>query len=109
MLGLLIRFVVSAIVLWVIAMVVPGMQVSGFLGALGAAVAIALLGWAAEYMLGRRVSPQARGFTGFLTAAVVIYLTGLLVPGWLTVSVWGALIGAFIIGIVDAFVPTTLR
>lgn len=109
MIGAIVRFFVSVIVLWVVAMFVPGMAVSGFMGAFWAALVIAFLGWAAERMLGRRVSPQARGITGFITAAVVIYLTGWMFPTLLTVSVWGALIGALIIGIVDAFVPTVLR
>lgn len=109
MIGAIIRFIVSAIVLWLVQLFVPGMQVHGFAGALWASLIIAVLGWVAERMLGRGVSPQARGITGFLTAAIVIYLTGLLFPGFLTVSVWGALIGAFLIGLVDSVVPTMLR
>lgn len=109
MVGAIIRFVVSAIVLWVVAMFVPGMAVAGFMGAFWAALIIAGLGWAAERLLGRNVSPQARGITGFITAAVVIYLTGWLFPHLLTVNIWGALIGALVIGIVDGIVPTVLR
>lgn len=108
--GILVRFVVSAVVLMVVSFISPGFVVSGgFVGALIAAAVIAILGYLAEVLLGDRISPQSRGLIGFLTAAVVIYLAQFIIPSLLTVSIIGALIAAFIIGIIDAFVPTLLR
>ncbi|MEW6545886.1 MAG: phage holin family protein [Bacillota bacterium] len=107
-LGFVIRLVVSAVVLLLLAAILPGFRVAGFWFALLAAVVIAVLGWVVEAVFGRRVSPQGRGVVGFLVAAVVIYLAQFLVPG-MQVSVWGALLASLIIGIVDAFVPTELR
>ncbi|MBU4553487.1 MAG: phage holin family protein [Eubacteriales bacterium] len=108
--GAIIRFVVSAIVLMVVSFLSPGFVVQGgFIGALIAAAVIAILGYLAEALLGDRISPQSRGLVGFITAAVVIYLAQFIVPGLLTVSIIGALIAAFIIGLIDAFVPTVLR
>jgi uncharacterized membrane protein YvlD (DUF360 family) len=108
--GLVIRFLVSAIVLMVVSWLTPGFVVAGgFVGALIAAAVIAVLGWLAETVLGDRISPQSRGLVGFVVAAVVIYLAQFIIPGLLTVSIIGALIAAFIIGLVDAFVPTLLR
>lgn len=108
--GLIIRFLVSAIVLLVVSWLAPGFVVAGgFVGALIAAAVIAILGWIAETLLGDRISPQSRGLVGFVVAAVVIYLAQFIIPGLLTVSIIGALIAAFIIGLVDAFVPTVLR
>ena len=109
MLRTVVRFVVSAIVLMVVAWLTPGVAVNGFWGALGASVVIAVLGWLAQSMLGRAASPASRGLTGFLAAAVVIWLTGALFPGWLRVTWYGALISAFLIGLVDTVVPTELR
>ncbi|MDD2554025.1 MAG: phage holin family protein, partial [Desulfotomaculaceae bacterium] len=63
----------------------------------------------AEALLGERISPQSRGLVGFVTAAVVIYLAQFIIPNLLSVSIVGALISAFIIGLIDAFVPTALR
>lgn len=77
--------------------------------ALIAAVVIAVLGYVAEALLGERISPQSRGLVGFITAAVVIYLAQFIIPSLLSVSIVGALIAAFIIGLIDAFVPTALR
>jgi len=109
-LGPIIRFVVSALVLIVVSWLSPGFVVrGGFVGALIAAVVIAVLGYVAEALLGDRVSPQSRGLVGFITAAVVIYLAQFIIPGLLSVSLVGALISAFIIGLIDAFVPTVLR
>lgn len=109
-LGLIIRFVVSALVLIVVSWLSPGFVVSGgFVGALIAAVVIAVLGYIAEALLGDRISPQSRGLVGFITAAVVIYLAQFVIPSMLSVSIVGALISAFIIGLIDAFVPTVLR
>lgn len=106
--GAVIRFVVSAIVLMVLAMVLPGFSLFGFVNALIAAVVIAALGWAVEAVLGRRVSPQSRGIVGFIVAAVVIYVAQFLVPG-MRVNILGALLASLVVGIIDAFVPTVIR
>jgi len=109
-LGLIIRFVVSALVLIVVSWLSPGFVLrGGLVGALIAALVIAVLGYVAEALLGDRVSPQSRGLVGFIAAAVVIYLAQFIIPSLLSVSLIGALISAFIIGLIDAFVPTVLR
>jgi len=108
--GVIIRFVVSALVLIVVSWISPGFMVKGgFLGALIAAAVIALLGYVGEILLGTRISPQSRGIVGFVAAAVVIYLAQFIIPGLLSVSIVGALISAFIIGLIDTLVPTMLR
>jgi len=108
LIGAVIRFIISAIVLLLVGFLVPGFRIMGFFNALLAALAIAAIGWVVEALLGRNVSPQARGLVGFLTAAVVIYAVQFIVPG-MSVSIIGALLASLIIGIVDAFVPTALR
>ena len=110
MLGLAIRFIVSALVLMLVSWMLPGFQVVGFVGAIIAAVVIAVLGYLVENFVGtEKVSPQSRGIIGFLTAAIVIYAAQFIIPAYLSVSIIGALIAAFVIGIIDAFVPTELR
>nr|WP_027365396.1 phage holin family protein [Desulfotruncus alcoholivorax] len=109
-LGLIIRFVVSALVLIVVSWLAPGFVVrGGFTGALIAAAVIAVLGYVAEALLGDKVSPQNRGIVGFITAAVVIYLAQFIIPSLLSVNLIGALISAFVVGLIDAVVPTVLR
>ncbi|PKM79637.1 MAG: hypothetical protein CVU88_05360 [Firmicutes bacterium HGW-Firmicutes-13] len=108
MFGLIIRFIVSALVIMFVGFLLPGFAVIGFGGALLAAVVIALLGFIVESLLGDKVSPRNRGVVGFITSAVVIYLAQFLVPA-MRVTVLGAVLAAIIIGIIDAFVPTELR
>lgn len=109
MLGAIVRFVVSALVLMVVAWVTPGFEVAGFTGALLASLVIAGLGWLAQTLMGRRASPSSRGLAGFISAVVVIWLTGAMFPGLLRANLLGAAIAAFLIGLVDAVVPTQLR
>ncbi|MCG8526954.1 MAG: phage holin family protein [Opitutales bacterium] len=109
MISMIIRFIVSALVLLVVGWILPGFEVSGFTGALIAAVVIAVLGYLIERILGERVSPQSRGIIGFVTSAAIIYLAKFIIPSYLSVSIIGALLAALVIGIIDAFVPTELR
>lgn len=109
MIGAVIRFIVSALVLMLVGWLLPGIRVAGFTGALIAAVVIAILGFIAESVLGKNVSPQSRGLVGFITAAVVIYLAQFIIPAYLSVNILGALLAALVIGVIDAFVPTELR
>ena len=106
--GAIVRFIVSALVLLAIGFFVPGFSMIGIGNALIAAVIISLLGYIVEAVMGDEISPQNRGIVGFITSAVVIYATQYMVAG-LNVTIVGALLAAFIIGIVDAFVPTELR
>jgi putative membrane protein len=103
-----IRLVVSALVLMVVGFLVPGFDNLGFINALIAAAVIAVAGYLIEALLGRNVSPYGRGIVGFIISAIVIWGAQYLVPG-MSVSIFGALIAAFVIGIIDMFVPTSLR
>jgi len=106
--GALVRFIVSALVLLAVGFFVPGFSMVGFINALIAAAVIALLGFIVESIMGENISPQNRGIVGFLASAIVIYATQYIVPG-LNVTILGSLIAAFLIGLIDAFVPTELR
>lgn len=109
MLGAVVRFIVSALVLVIIGMFIPGFAVSGFVGALVAAAIIAVLGYIVEALLGEKVSPRSRGIVGFATAATVIYLAQFIIPTMLSVTAFGAIVAALVIGLIDAFVPTVIR
>lgn len=108
MLGVVIRFIVAALVIMFMGFLLPGFHIVGFWHALLAAAIIALAGWAIESAFGRNISPYRRGLVGFLVGAVVIYGVQFLVPT-MTVSILGALLASLVIGVIDAFVPTELR
>lgn len=106
--GAVVRFIVAALVLMLMGYIVPGFSHIGFWSALLAALVIALVGYIIEAMFGKSVSPYGRGLVGFIISAAVIYLSQVVVPG-LHVTILGALIAAFIIGLVDLFIPTAVR
>lgn len=107
-LGSIVRFIVSALVLMVVGMLVPGFNRMSFGSALLAAIVIAALGWVIEMLFGRRVSPWARGVVGFISSVIVIYLAQLFVPG-MHVTLFGAFIASLVIGIIDLFVPGDVK
>ncbi|MDB5084849.1 MAG: rane protein of unknown function [Bacilli bacterium] len=107
-LGTIVRFIVSAIVLMLVGYLVPGFSRLTFGTAIIAAIVIAVIGWVVERIMGRSINPYGRGVVGFISGAVVIYLAQLFVPG-MRVTLLGALIASLIIGIIDLFIPTTLR
>lgn len=107
-LGVVVRFIISALVLMVVGFILPGFSTLSFFNALLAAIVIAALGWVVESVLGKGISPFNRGLVGFLVSAIVIWAAQFIVPG-LNVSIFGALLAAFVIGVIDLFVPTTLR
>lgn len=107
LLGMVVRFVVSAIVLMVVGFLVPGFRGLTFFSAILAAIVIAALGWAIERLFGREVSPFTRGIAGFLSSAAVIYIAQWFVPG-MRVTILGALLASLVIGIIDLFVPSNV-
>jgi putative membrane protein len=104
LIGTIVRFVVSAIVLMVVGMLVPGFSRMTFASALLAALVIAAIGWVLEMLFGRRISGFGRGIIGFLTGVAVIYLTQWFVPG-MRVTLIGAILAALVIGLIDLFIP----
>lgn len=106
LLGFIIRFVVAALVLMVTAYFVPGFRMrGGFTTALIGAVVIAAANFLIEKLFRFDASPLGRGISGFLVSAAVIYFAQYFVPG-MEVSLFGAVIGALVIGLIDTILPT---
>jgi putative membrane protein len=105
-LGHLIRFIVSALVLMIVSWLVPGFSVGGFWSAILLALVIAVAAWIIEGIFGKRISPFGRGIVGFLVSALVIWLAQFIVTGVAT-SMIGAILAALVIGIIDLFIPIT--
>jgi putative membrane protein len=103
--GMIIRFIVAAIVLMVTAWLTPGFSRMGFGTALVAALVIAALNWIIQRVFKIDASPFGKGIVGFIVSAVIIYLTQFLVPG-MSISIWGAIIASLVIGIIEAIIPT---
>ncbi|NMB26914.1 MAG: phage holin family protein [Tissierellia bacterium] len=101
---ILIRILVTAIVVGIAAFLTPGFSINNLWSLLLAAVVIALLDYLVQKFAGVNASPFGRGISGFIVAAIILYATKFIVPGF-NISVWGAIIGALVIGVVDVIIP----
>jgi uncharacterized membrane protein YvlD (DUF360 family) len=101
---MIIRILVTAIVVAIAAYFTPGFTIDGIWSLLLASVVIGVLDHLIQKFTGVNASPFGRGLSGFLVAALILYVTKFIIPGF-NISVWGAIIGALIIGIVDAIIP----
>ncbi|WP_099204586.1 phage holin family protein [Scatolibacter rhodanostii] len=98
------RMIIIAIILAIVSFLTPGFSINGLWSYLLAAVIISLLDYLVEKLMGINATPFGNGIKGFLISAVILYLAQFVVPN-MHVNIWGALIGALVVGIVDAFFP----
>lgn len=101
---LLLRVLITSIVVAIAAYFTPGFTIDSLWSLLLAAVVIGVLDYLIQRFTGINASPFGRGISGFLVAAIILYVTKFIVPGF-NISIWGAIIGALVIGIVDAIMP----
>lgn len=101
---MLMRVLISSIVIAVAAFFTPGFSIDGIGSLLLAAVVIGVVDYLIQKFTGLEASPFGRGISGFLVAAIILYGTKFIVPGF-HISMWGAIIGALVIGIIDAILP----
>ena len=101
---MLLRVLITSIVIAVAAFLTPGFTVNGLGSLLLAAVVIGVLDHLVQRFTGVDASPFGKGIAGFLVAAIILYVTKFIVPGF-NISIIGAVIGALVIGVVDAFMP----
>ncbi|WP_077369424.1 phage holin family protein [Anaerosalibacter sp. Marseille-P3206] len=101
---ILLRILITAIVVGVAAFFTPGFSINNLWSLILAAIVIALLDYFVQKIAGIDASPFGRGITGFIVSAIILYVTKFIVPGF-NISLWGAIIGALVIGIIDAIIP----
>lgn len=101
---ILIRLLVTAIVVGIAAFLTPGFTIDSLWSLLLSAVVIAVLDYLVQRFTGVSATPFGRGITGFIVAAIILYATKFIVTGF-NISVWGAIIGALVIGIIDVIIP----
>ena len=101
---MLLRVVITAIVIAIAAFFTPGFTIDGLGSVLLAAVVIGVLDYLIQKFTGIDASPFGRGIAGFLLTALILYVTQFVVRGF-NISLWGAIIAALVIGIIDAIMP----
>lgn len=101
---MLLRIVITSIVLAIATFFTPGFTIDGIWSVILAAVVIGVLDYLIQRFTGIDASPFGRGIAGFLLTALILYITQFVVSGF-NISLWGAIIGALVIGIIDAIMP----
>ncbi|MDY4604424.1 phage holin family protein [Clostridium tertium] len=104
-LGWIGRLILVAVILGITSFLTPGFSINGLWSYLLAAVVITVLDYLVETFMGVDASPFGKGVKGFVIAAVILYLAQFLVPN-MRVSIFGALIAALVIGVLDAIFPS---
>lgn len=101
---MLLRVVITSIVIAIAAFFTPGFSIDGLWSVILAAVVIGVIDYLIQRFTGIDASPFGRGIAGFLLTALILYITQFIVAGF-NISFWGAIIGALVIGIIDAIMP----
>lgn len=101
---MLLRILITSIVIAIAAYFTPGFSIDSLGSLLLAAIVIGILDYLIQRFTGIDASPFGRGIAGFLVAVIILYMTKFLVAGF-NISLWGAIIGSLVIGIIDAIIP----
>lgn len=102
--GIIIRIITTAIVLAISAFLTPWFKIEGVGPLIVASIVIGILVYIIGKLTGVAVSPFGRGAIGFIVTVIVLYVTKMIVSGF-EMNILGAVIGALVIGIVDAIIP----
>ena len=102
--GIVIRLIASAVVLAITAFLVPDFAISGVGPLVIAAIVLTVMDFLFVKLLGIEASPFGRGIVGFISAAIILYLTQFFVPGY-SITLLSAIIGAIVYGIVTYLIP----
>ena len=102
--GIVIRLIASAVVLAITAFLVPEFSISGIGPLVIAAIVLTIMDYLFVKLLGIEASPFGRGIVGFVSAAIILYLTQFFVPGY-SITILSAIIGAIVYGIVTYLIP----
>lgn len=102
--GFLIRVLINAVAIYVVAAVVPGLEVSGVLAAIGAGLVLGLVNAIVRpilVVLTLPVTLLTLGLFIFVLNGVCLWLTSLLVKGFAVHGFWAAIFGALLISVVS--------
>ena len=102
--GIVIRLIASAVVLAITAFLTPGFAITGIGPLIVSAIVLTIMDYLFVKLLGIDASPFGRGIVGFVSAALILYLTQFFVTGY-SITVLSAIIGAIVYGIVTYLIP----
>jgi putative membrane protein len=102
--GFLVRVLANAVAIFVVAAVVPGIEIGGLLPALGAGLVLGLVNAVVRPVLVVLTLPLTLltlGLFLFVLNALCLWLTAALVKGFVIHGVWAALFGALLVSLVS--------
>ena len=109
--GFLVRVLLNALAIFFAAAVVPGIEISGFLAALGAGLVFGLINAVVRpvlLFLTLPVTLVTLGLFVFVLNALCLWLTSALVKGFQVHGFWAALFGALLVSVVSWLITTFL-
>lgn len=98
------RFIVAMIILSITAFFTPGFNISNLWTLAISAVTLTAIDYILVKITGLHASPFGKGFVGFALSAILLYVTQFFIVGY-SISWIAAIVGAFIYGIFDYFIP----
>lgn len=101
---LLIRFITSISIFAITVFFIPNFHISSMPILIIASIVITLLDYLMSIITGIHDIPIGRGFVGFISASIIIYVTQYFVDGYY-ISIFSSLIAAAIYGIIDSLLP----
>ncbi|PYX30536.1 MAG: hypothetical protein DMG80_12435 [Acidobacteria bacterium] len=102
---LILNWLLSALAVWIVSRVVPGIYVNGPMAALIAALAIGLINATIRFVLKILTFPLTLltlGLFWFVINALMLELASALVPGFLVRGFFAAFVGAIVLSIVSS-------
>lgn len=103
-----IRLVTSISIFAITVFFTPNFNISSFPILILSSITVIILDYLASIITGIHDIPFGRGFVGFITAAVIIYVTQFFVDGYY-ISIISSLIAASIYGIIDTMLPNDVK
>ena len=107
--NVLIKWLISALIIIVIAYILPGAEVSGFIAAIVAALVIGLINAFIKpvlIILTLPINVLTLGLFTFVINALLIMLASAIVPGFSVQNFWWALLFSLLLSIITYFVQT---
>jgi putative membrane protein len=101
---LLLNWVLSAVAVWIVAQLVPGVHVNGAVAALIAALAIGFINATLGFVLKILTFPLTLltlGLFWFVINALMLELASAVVPGFQVRGFWAAFVGAIVLSLVN--------
>lgn len=108
----IVRWFISAVALYIVSKIVPGISLSNFSSALLAVFIIALVNILIKpllFLLTLPITVLTLGLFAFILNALMLLLAGNIIPGFHVEGFWAAFMGSILLSIVSTILFTLVR